>query len=144
MPVTQVSGDTGNGATLTFASTSFAVLVKKISGWEETIEKLDVTNLASTGRKRYISSDLKEPPEITYDFYWDTTKDMPTIGGAPETITVTFPVRANGGETNGATYAGTGFIKSIKWPDLENGSVQMGSLTVCYDGTTGPTYSKAT
>lgn len=143
MPTSQVSGDTGNGATITFGTTSFAVLLKKINGWEETIEKLDVSSLSSTGRKRYISSDLFEPPEITYDFYWDTTKDKPTIGGAPETITVTFPVRTNGGEATGATYAGTGFIKSIKWPDLENGVVQVGSLTVAYDGTTGPTWTKS-
>jgi hypothetical protein len=143
MPVTSTSGDTGNGATLTFSSTSFAVGLQNIQGWTEEIERLEVSTLASTGFKKYIVSDLIEAPEITVNFYWDTSLAKPTIGGTSETITITFPLRTNGGEATAANYAGSGFIRSITWPTLENGSVQMGSMVLSFNGVTGPTWTKS-
>lgn len=142
MALSQVM-DTGNGATLTFSSTTFAVALKKINGFEESVERLLTSSLATTTYNDYIPSDLKDPPEVVVDFYWDTGKDMPALGNTAETITITYPVRTNGGEASGATYAGTGFIKSIKYPDLENGAVQMGSMTLCFNGATGPAFTKA-
>lgn len=118
MPVTSTSGDTGNGATLTFATTAFAVGLQNIQGWTEEVERLEVSTLATTSFKRYIASDLKETPEITVNFYWDTSLARPAIGGTPETMTITFPIRTNGGEATAANYAGTGLRKIAlpQWP----------------------------
>lgn len=143
MPLVQVQ-DTGNGAAITFSSTTFAVPIKSISGTKWEIEKLNVSALSTTDFHKHIAGDLKTAEDVTYEFYWDTGKDMPTIGGASETITVTFPLRSGaGGEGTAATLAGTGFIKAIEFPQLANGEVQMGKVTVCFDGATGPAFTKS-
>jgi hypothetical protein len=154
MPVTQVE-DTGNGATFSLAVVPFSVLIKKINGWEEKREPLDVTALNKTGMKKSIPGDLTEPVDVTVEFYWDTSKPKPPIGrevnttasapaSTPETATITSPLRTHGGEAVAANYAGSGHMTSIKWPELENGTVQVGSFVFRFDGVTGPTWTPST
>lgn len=143
MALTQVQ-DTGNGATLTFSSTTFSVPIKVLVPPEWSIDVLDVSALSTTGFEKKIASDLKKVTPVTYDFYWDTGKSLPTIAGTAETITITFPLRSGaGGEGTAANLAGTGFISGIKFPQLANGEVQMGTITLQFDGSTGPAWTAA-
>lgn len=136
-------GDTGNGATLTFGTTSLALLWETISIGEESIEMLDVSVLATTAFQEMIASDLKQTPEVTVTFVTNTIGAHVAVGAAPETITITAPQRT--GETGGATYAGTAVITSFKrFGELANGTIQKGELKFKYDGDTGPTWTAAT
>lgn len=136
-------GDTGNGATVTFATTSLSLLITSIQIGEETVEMLDVSTLATTGFMESIASDLKTTPEVTLTYVTDTSDAAPAVGGAAETITITAPQRT--GETAAATYAGTAQItSSVVVQQFANGQIQTGQLKFKYNGDTGPTFTAAT
>ncbi len=68
MPVTSTSGDTGNGATLTFATTAFAVGLQNIQGWTEEVERLEVSTLATTSNLHlYHSVPIETTHKSDYD-----------------------------------------------------------------------------
>ena len=121
---------TGNGATV--AGLGLTTLIKKISGFSETLAVLDISSLASTAFMKKKKSDLVEPGKITIDCYW--TGAAMTVGSTG-TFTITYP--------SAGSYAGTGFISEVKYPDVENGSIMMGSYTVQFDGATGPAFTAA-
>lgn len=138
-----LTGDTGNGATLTFGTSALAYGWDSIQIGEESVDMLEVSTLATTGYKEMVASDLKETPEITVSFVTLTTSTAVTVGAAPETITITFPQRT--GETAAANIAGTAVVTSfVRCQQLANGEIQKGQLTFKYDGDTGPTWTAAT
>ena len=142
MAQSTILGDTGNGATITFGTSSYAAKVRSIEAWTESIDDLDVSTLDSTGFKRKITSDLKDAGNIKVNVLFDTFLAPPTIGGAPETITITLPLRT--GETTAGNYAGTAFVKEYSYPQLANGTIQEASYVICWTGATGPAYTKST
>jgi hypothetical protein len=132
--------DTGQGATLTLATTGSIGVIRSLTLPEITIDTLDDSDLSTTGFKTYIKTDLAEPGTLQAEILWDaTTNDLPTLGTA-ETVTVTFPIHTSGNTTN-ATFAGTGFISSIKMPDMQMGELQVATLTVQLDGKTDPAFT---
>lgn len=135
-------GDTGQGATLTYGSTSFAVTLTKIGGVTISIDKLECSGLSTAGFKKYIPGDLKEVSDLDIEFRWNTLQAIPTIGGASETFTLTMPLRTT--ETTAENFAGTGFFKSITLPDLSLGEIMNGKATICFDGLTPPAITIAT
>lgn len=138
-----LEGDTGNGATVVFATSALALAAdaETIQIGEETIELLDVSKLSTTGYMERVPSDLKDPPEVTISVVWNSADPVPTVGGAAETVTVTFPLRT--GQTTAANLAGTAVITSWKLPDLQNGQIQKAQLKFKYNGDTGPTFTAA-
>lgn len=135
-------GDTGNGATATFGTSSLSLAITKIQIGEISIDMLGVSTLATTDYMEEVASDLKKAPEVTIDFVFSTSANAPAVGGAAETMTITFPQRT--GETAAATLVGTAQFVGLKLPDLENGKIQTGQVKWKYNGDTGPTYTKAT
>ena len=133
--------DTGNSATIVFATTGFVANFHLLGGAEHEIEVIEDSHLGTTTYKTYIPGDLDEPGEFDCEFEWQGDVSPPARGTA-ETITVTHPVPPT--LSNGATHAGTGFIQKVKLPEMVNNELQMGSLTVKWDGKTGPTYTAAT
>ncbi len=89
-----IPGDTGQGTTLTFGTSSLSLLITQITIGEETINMLDASTLATTGFQRMVRSDLKTTPEITGQAIFVQTATAPTVGGAPESVTVTYPTLA--------------------------------------------------
>ena len=134
-------GDTGNGTTFVLATSALSLAIKTIAIGETVIDMLDVSTLATTDFMIEIASDLKQAPEVTATFVFDTSIDGATVGGAAETGTLTLPLRT--GEQTAANFAGTGVITAFKLPDTENGTVQEGQLKFKYDGEAGPTYTKS-
>jgi hypothetical protein len=142
MPRSTALADTGNGATVVFTTSALSLKIRRIEFPEERLERILASHLGTTVYNEYIPADLTEPPEMTFEFIWDTFDTIPTLGGVPETVTITWPLRA--GETTPANRAGTAYVAAYKFPDLANGEIQVGRMVVAYDGGTGPTYTKST
>ena len=132
--------DTGNGTTLSFATSGFSANIYSISGASFARDSLETTHLGTTAFKEYVPDDLVEPGEFEIEFEWNQSfSTFPPISTAAETITVTYPLRT--GETTNATLAGTGFLTASTGPNVTNGEIMRGSATVKFDGATGPTYT---
>lgn len=135
-------GDTGQGATVTFATSALTLAVTQIQIGEITIDMLDVSTLATTDFMEKIASDLKKAPEVTLTFVFVASANFPGVGGAAETMTITLPLLTGG--TVAANLAGTAQFTSAKLPDLQLGKIQTGTCKFQYNGDTGPTYTKQT
>lgn len=133
-----IGGDTGNGTTLTFATSSLSLLITQITVGEETIDMLDASTLATTDYQNMIRSDLKKTPEVTFQAIYVQTATAPTVGGAPETVTVTYPLLGAG---TAAKIAGTAVITGRTFPAAANGAIMMLQGKIKYDGDTGPAYT---
>lgn len=134
-------GDTGNGSTGVFGTSALSLAITEMQIGEIVVDMLDVSLLSTTDFMLEIGSDLKKAPEVTLKFVFDTLATAPAVNSAPETFTVTFPLRT--GEATAANLAGTIVITSFQLPELKNGTVQIGTAKVKFNGDTGPTYTKA-
>ena len=131
---------TGNGATISgLGITTFLI---SIGAFKIGQTPLDITTLSHTGFKRMRPGDLRDLPEITVEFYW--MGEAPPIGVtmvptsepyAGATFTITYP--------GAGSLAGTAFVKSVDFPSPKNGEVMKGSMTIQYDGVTGPAFTAA-
>lgn len=121
---------TGNGTTVSgLGQTTF---VKKISGLSDLIGTFEISNLGTTGYKKIKKTDLADNPKVTVEcFHIGNAFTL----GATGTFTITYPAAGS--------FAGTGIVTEIKYPDAENGSAMMCSYTVTFDGSTGPAYTAA-
>lgn len=129
--------DTGNGATIAVTGLTPGKVIS-IGSMEETVGRLDISDLSTTGHAKYMPGDLIEHSEIEYEFYLGT-QTFPTPGldyggtlASPRTIAITFP-------SNGAL-TGTGFITKRRFPQLQNNQPQVGMIGVSFDGNTAPAF----
>jgi len=121
---------TGNGTTVSgLGQTTF---VKKLSGLQDTIGGFEISSLSTTAYKEMKKQDLAENPKVTVECYH--IGNAFTLG-ATGTFTITWP--------SAGSFAGTGWVSNIKYPDAENGSAMMCSYEITYDGITGPAYTPA-
>ena len=132
-----ITGDTGNGATVTFATPTFSGSIDPISITQGAFQSgaIDASTLATEGIAEMIPNDLATVGPSSCTFKWiagSTAPDFPSEAG---TITVTYP------EDIGTALSGTGFITSFTPPTLENGVLMAGTIEWQYDGDTGPTIS---
>lgn len=140
-----LTGDTGNGATLTLAlyngtsALTSALSVINIAPGNFTAPGIDVSTLATTGTREMIPNDLMSVAESSATFKWLTSVTQPTLPSAAGTITLTFPMRS--GETTAATLTGTGFITGYQAPSMANGELQVGTVSWQWDGDTGPNFT---
>lgn len=132
--------DTGHGATLTFGTSSLAYQWTKIGAATHDRGEVETTDLATADYKTFTPGDLSDPGEFEIEYLFDTETAQAAITGlAPETITVTFPVPTGG--TVAARCTGTGFVKKrTLTPELATNTIQKGTLTVRWDGETGPNF----
>lgn len=147
-----LTGDTGNGATLTFAanmgfgSATTSLTAITITQGEQSVGAVDVSTLATSGQMESIPSDLSELGECSATFKWLTTAgpnvamnaSLPAAAGS---IVLTYPART--GETTAANITGTGFLTGFTPPSFANGELQVGEIKWKYDGDSGPTYTGA-
>lgn len=137
-----LTGDTGNGATLTLSlyngtsAITAALDVISIKPGEITVGSVDVSTLATSTIRELIPNDLSEVGESSADFKWLTAGVKPTLPSVTGTCTLTWPLRT--GETTAATMTGTGFITGLQAPSMENGALQVGTIKWQWDGDTGP------
>ena len=127
----------GGGTTLTFATTGATTTItaryRSIEGHTEEIPEVDDSDLSTTGYSEVVSGDLVDPGSFTYIAIFDPTiATMPTPGTA-ETVTITRP--------DSSTMSGTAFIKSIQHPGYAQNEPQLATVTVRWDGKTGPAHA---
>lgn len=135
-------GDTGQGMTATFGTSTLSLAVTEITIGAQTLNMLNVSTLATTGFEDLIASDLKQIGKVKLRFVFVTQATMPVVGGAAETMTITWPLQT--GDNAAANLAGTAVFTDLKLADGRLGEVMFGEVDFQYNGDTGPTYTKAT
>ncbi len=108
MPV----ADNGQSTTITFATSAFVALVKSIDADGEKRKVLPTTHLAST-TETCIPGDLVDAGEAEMEILMDPDDvvSRPATAGAPEVITIGFPLKT--GDSVNAKVACSGFV--IGW-----------------------------
>ncbi len=112
---------TGMGTTIAFGTqTTFTPEVVSVSHNGVTVEDVETSHMGTTGSKTYIAADLKEGGELSFDIHFLGSQN-PTIGAAPETVTVDW-------SGAGDTWTFSGYIKSFSasanmGPELMSGTI---------------------
>jgi len=144
MPLT---GDTGNGATLTLAlfngttAITASLDVISITPGEITVGTIDSSTLATSGFMEKIPSDLADIGESSADFKWVAAGSKPTLPSSAGTCTITWPLQT--GQTTAATMTGTGFLTGLQAPTFQHGELQVGTVKWQWDGDVGPSLTGA-
>ena len=144
MAQSTVCADTGNQATITFASgITDPLKVRMIDQPEQSLGELDCSDLSTTGQRSVIPEDLTDPLELDIEWLWDTFQTPPTLGLSLGLVTLTYPLRT--GEETPATRTGTGYVSAVKHPRLANNELQLGTAKIKFDGgATADTYTEST
>ena len=116
----------------TVSGLGLTTLIKKIGGLSVQMGTEETTDVSTTGFRKLIKKAIADNPKLTIECYW--TGAAITLG-ASGTFTITWPLAGS--------FAGTGIVTNVKYPDAENGVVMMGSYEVTYDGYTGPAFTAA-
>ncbi len=130
---------TGNGATIVFGTTGFVANYQRIGGLKFEVPDVPDSHLTTTGNETRRPGDLTELDDVEAEIQYDSDV-QPTLKTV-ETITITYPVPD--GLSNGATMAGTGWLKMFTTSDLANNELQIATIMVAFDGKTGPTFTAA-
>lgn len=134
--------NTGLGATITAWPASASPgnwKVISISGFNVSVEALDDTSLASTNFQEMVPADLKAIGPISVECFWNWDEALPTVGTAG-TFTFSFPDQSD--STDAGNLSGTGFVTEVETPTLTSGEPTTGSITIQFDGKTGPTWTQ--
>jgi hypothetical protein len=132
-------GDTGQGATLVFETSSALGRIRSMQLPDWVMEAIEATGLEDTGFGKKIPGDLTDAGEASITAVFDATEAIATPGTV-ETLTVTFPI-GTAGNTTAATMAGTGFISTVGLPNMITGELMELTYTFTYDGDTGPAFT---
>jgi len=117
---------TGNGSSITLAGGAVGT-VTALSGIGGSRETIDTSNLATTGGRTFVPSDLVDYGEISVEGHWSGA--APAITGSSTgaySITV--------GTTTAKTWAGSGFVSSWQ-TDTPMDDLISFSLTIKCTGT---------
>lgn len=134
------NGDRGHGTTASFSSTGLTGNFRSFGEHEQTIEDIPDDHLESD-KATTVPGDLEDPGEMEFELYFDTSASYPSLGTV-ETLTITYPTP--NGLSNGATHAGTGYIKRIARSEIVSNQLMMIAGTWKWDGKTGPAFTAAT
>lgn len=123
--------DIGDGATITFGTSSFTGEFKTLQHTGVSRASVPTTHLATSPAKTFMPGDLYDPGEISGVFAYDPDT-QPPFSGVAETITLTFPVPT--GKSTGATLAASGFITDFSEPSLETDTEMQANITIKLSG----------
>lgn len=135
-----IAAGTGNGWSLTLATTGAIGRITKLTGFTRDLPEVDTSALETADEATNMPGDLANPGEFDAEVEFDTAVDEAALG-VVETITVTAALRS--GESTAAKWAGTGWIKSVTSPDAENNARSILKVKIRWDGVTGPTFTAA-
>jgi len=133
--------DTGLGATIS-GTGLVTTQITRIGDFSVSVDQLDISHLGTTGYEELRPSDLRKNAELECEFNWLgaapplTTQMIPTSEPyAGISVTLTFP--------GAGSVSGTAFVKSVKFPSCEKGTIMKGSYTLQFDGATELTFTPA-
>lgn len=127
MPVADVASAT----TVGFGTSSFAAFCESIEVGAITREAVRTTHLATTTAETYMPADLYDAGELQMAIQHDPDL-QPPIGGAVETITITWPLPS--GQTNEATHVFSGFLSSYTMRSGEANELMKADITIKITG----------
>ncbi len=134
--------DTGQGATIVFATTAIVADFKSIGETSQESAPIPDTNLTNDEFESRIPGDLINPGETECELIFNRRAALPALN-VPQLITITFPVGP--GDAVAATQIGSGFLKKRTIPQLITGTLQMSKVTIVWDGkATKPAFTPAT
>lgn len=99
--------DVGTGTTIAFGTSNFTADLLSLDSGGASRESYETTHMGTTGDMTFSPKSLVDRGTIDIEIAFDPD-DQPPIAGAPETITITFPIPAGG--SSGATLVGSGFV----------------------------------
>lgn len=95
--------DISVGITIAFASSGFTAQILDVNPASPTVDDIQTSHQGTTGGHTFVAADLVDNGEMSFDIHFNPDTTVP-VGGANETITITFPA--------GATESYDGYIKS--------------------------------
>ena len=95
------SVDVATGITIVFGTSGFSAQILDVTPPGMSRESLETTHQSTMTQKTFMPADLYDSGELGFDIHFNPDTSPP-IGGATETITITFP--------SGATWAFSGFM----------------------------------
>ena len=142
--------DTGNSATIVFATSLFAVDITRIGSLEFNQPIINSSHLGTTLRESYVKGDLDSIDPFDFDYWFDpqlgTATLLPPMATmknavqAAEVITLTWPIQ--GTDTAGLKLIGSGFMNHTTLPEFLNNTPQSGTCSVQFaGGTAGPLWT---
>ena len=128
------------GTTFALTSSTDVGRIVSVEGFEEEITSIPDDDLTTVGHNQFCPGGKIDhtPLGFVVVFNPDQVKALGTV----ETGTLTFPPQ--GSQTNGATLAGTGFLRKRGFNGLENNVRVEGVYEFMFDGKTGPAYTAGT
>lgn len=130
---------TGNLATISFATSGFTAKYTEIGTPNESVPVLDDSDLSlpAGSYATKVPGDLIDHGPINCKFWFDIDARPPIR--TEETVTITFPKKST--QTNGGTISGKAFITERTGPTLANNQLQSGEFNLQFTGKVGPTYT---
>jgi len=104
--------DVGTGTTITFGTSGFSADILSISSGGFTREAYETTHMGTTSDMTFEPKKLVDNGSLDIEFAFDPDA-QPPIGGATETVTITFPLPTGG--LTAATLVGSGFITDFSF-----------------------------
>ncbi|WP_417745065.1 hypothetical protein [Rosistilla oblonga] len=134
---------TGNGSTVTFATSGFTARFEEIGEVKQTRGKIRDTDLETEDFHEYIPEDVAEPGEREFKIFWEGTNAPPSINSDPELVTVTHALE--GGQSTAAKFIGSAFIVDLTVdPKHANNETKSGTIKIQYDNkATPPAFTEA-
>lgn len=126
--------DTGFGTTITFDS-GFLAEIRSINGPSISREFIDTSHMGTAGGYRTsIPQDLADPGELEVEMLFDPDEEPP-IDGAPESVTITWPIPSGGSTAATWVFSGSlvGFDVTAPYDDLMTATARLkihGAITV--------------
>lgn len=133
-----ITGDTGHGFTMTFATSGLTVLMRELDLPEEVIQIIDASYVGDASVLK-LPGDTTDHGEFSGRYVFNPTAARPALGTV-ETITFTFPKMLTASSAP-ANLAGTGFMHKRKLPNLQSNQLQEGTFGGVFNGDTGPTFT---
>lgn len=99
--------DVGTGTTIAFGTSSFTADLLSLDSGGASRESYETSHMGTTTDMTFSPKSLVDRGSIDIEIAFDPD-DQPPIGGATETITITFPLPAGG--ATAATLVGSGFV----------------------------------
>lgn len=127
----------GNGSTFALSSGSVGIIIS-LDPPEETLTDVPDDALSTTGEHEMIPGLVKTIGVLTGVAIFDPDSPPPMAGAI---VTGTLTYRPKAGQSNGATYAGTGYINRRKPTELALDTRVMVEFSFQFDGKTGPVYA---
>ena len=133
--------DTGLGATLTALPGSWSGNCEQITLHTATIPTVPDDHLGTTVNMTKRAGDLSDPGQVVLTLQHDN-ETAPPVNGTTGTLTITDALAS--GQTTAANWSGTAIVTSVDHGGRVKNELNKLTVTLDWDGKTGPTFTAAT